>query len=201
MKMRIYASFVILTVPLLAQIPGVPKPRDAWQNPNQVISALQFSPSENVAWVESGYPYFAPRIVPLVKKVYAVNTDPRAFQGQGMLPPGVIPIVSTTSDPNVASLSLDTIILVDVLQQQLITSSIPYYLNVLAGLKPGGRLVIIDRNLPSVYPSSLVVSPADLEQLLPLIGFNLTQEFTFLPYQYFLVFQLCPCSSQATTKN
>src|SRR6201986_4878064 len=71
--------------------------RDPWHKPAQVIQALQFTGSETVAVIENGYPYFAPPILPYVKKVYAVNTNANAFQGLGKLPPGVSPIIATAA--------------------------------------------------------------------------------------------------------
>jgi arsenite methyltransferase len=203
--MRIYASLLFAATFLSAQTPPYRIPsdpvRDAWQKPDQVISALNFSATEVVAVIESGYPYFAPRIAPRVKQVYAVNTDPRAFQGRGTLPPGVSPIVGTVSDPQLSSLAVDTVIMIDVLQQQLITDRPPYYLGILAGLKPGGRLVIIDRILPSVYPSSERVTDLDLDDELPSAGFQFAQQFTFLQYQYFLIFKFFnPTSASSFNK-
>ena len=159
--------------------------RDPWQKPDQVISALNFSTSETVAVIENGYPYFPQRIAPYVKKVYAVNSDNRSFQGRGALPPSISTIVSTAGDPHIQGLSFDTVILVDVLR--LLPQRLPYYLGIAAGLKPGGRLVVIDRNLPSTRPSAL--TDQSLQNELPGAGFRLGQKFTFLPYQYFLVFQ------------
>ena len=86
--------------------------RDPWQKPALVISSLNFSTTETVVVIESGYPYFAPRIAPLVKKVYAVNSDARAFQGPGKLPPSITTIVSTKTNPGIANLKVDTVIVV-----------------------------------------------------------------------------------------
>ena len=160
--------------------------RDGWQQPDKVISALQFSPTETIAVIENGYPYFAPRIAPLVKKLYAVNADARAFQGRGALPPSISTIVSTASDPGILGYGLDTIMMVDTLVT--INQPIQYYLKAIGGLKPGGRLVIIDRILPSVIPQR-TNGPGLISQL-PGIGFSLNQTFSFLPVQFFLVFKL-----------
>src|ERR1700735_5306497 len=101
--MGIYFPFLILGAALSAQtVPSAGAeyqfPRDArrdpWQMPDQVIKALNLSSSETVAVIEEGYPYFAPRIAPLVKKVYAVNTDLRAFEGRGALPASISMILS-----------------------------------------------------------------------------------------------------------
>jgi len=160
--------------------------RDPWQMPDQVISALKFSPAETVAVIENGYPYFAPRIAPLVKKVYAVNADQRAFQGRGELPSSVSLIVAGYTNPNLAGIDADTVLMVDVLR--FLPQRSIYYLGIAAGLKPGGRLVIIDRILAATIPASARVTDVSLENELPPAGFGLLQKFNFLPHQYFIVF-------------
>jgi predicted methyltransferase len=160
--------------------------RDPWQMPDQVISALNFSPAETVAVVENGYPYFAPRIAPLVKKVYALNADQRAFQGRGKLPSSVSPIVAGYTDPNVAGINADTVLMIDVLR--FLPQRSIYYLMIAAALKPGGRLVIIDRIGAATVPASARITDVSLEKELPPAGFGLLQKFNFLPYQYFIVF-------------
>jgi hypothetical protein len=165
------------------KIPAEPE-RDAWQQPQQVISSLHFSTTETVAVIETGFPYFAQRIAPLVKKVYAVNSDARSFQGRGALPPSITTIVSTASDPKISGLNIDTVIIIDTLH--LVPQQALYYLKLIAGLKAGGRLVVIDRILPSSIPQQL--KDTDIETQLPSLGFTLGQKYTYLPVQYFLVF-------------
>jgi len=161
--------------------------RDPWQKPDQVIAALTFSPTESVAVIESGYPYFAPRIARLVQKLYAINSDSRAFQPPIPLPPSVSPVTSTTLDPHISGMNLDTVMMVNTLQW--LPQRAQFYLGIVAGLKPGGRLIIIDRKVPSVFPPALQITDTLLEAELPLAGFSLVQQFTFLQYQYFVVFR------------
>jgi hypothetical protein len=197
--MRIYFLLLILRATLSAQLVPNSSPggeykfpanarRDPWQMPDEVINALNFTSSETVAVIEEGYPYFAPRIAPLVKKVYAVNTDLRAFQGRGALPPGISTILSTSASPALSRLNLDTVIMVDSLRS--IPQRTPYYQALMAGLNPGARVVIIDRKLPAVFPAATAISDLAIKTELRLAGFRLVQSFTFLPYQFFLVFQL-----------
>ena len=168
---------------------GVPKDirRDPWQKPDVVINSLKFSPAETVAVVETGYPYFAQRVAPLVKAVYAVNSDPRAFQGPGKLPPTIKTVLSTSTDPHLPNMGVDTVILVEVLR--LVPQRLLFYISLLSELKPRGRLVIIDRNLPQVVPSTERLTDAQLQSELALVGFKVVQRVTDLQFQYFLVFQ------------
>jgi hypothetical protein len=196
--MRIFPMLLLAATTLPAQtFPGLQSQpeyqihrdpvRDSWQKPDQVISSLNFSTSETVAVIENGFPYFAQRIAPFVKKVYAVNSDPRAFQGRGALPPAITTIVSTNDDPNISGLNVDTVIMIDVLRQ--VTERLPYYQKLATGLKAGSRLVIIDRNRASVVPQSQRMTDSLIEAELPQLGMSLGQKFTFLPTQYFLVFK------------
>jgi ubiquinone/menaquinone biosynthesis C-methylase UbiE len=59
-------------------------------------------------------------------------------------------------------------------------------------LKPGGQIVMIDyqkRELPVGPPVSMKIAREDLIRQMQAAGFRVLQEHTFLPYQYFLVFQ------------
>jgi predicted methyltransferase len=168
------------------QIPRDPR-RDPWQMPDQVISALSLTATQTVAVIENGYPYFAQRIAPLVKRVYAVNGDSRAFQGRGTLPLEISPIVASTDAPGIAAASVDLVLMVDMLRW--VPRRPLYFLAILAGLKPGGRLVIVDRKLPASFPAQQQITDLGLKREMSLAGLSFSQELTFLPYQYFLVFQ------------
>jgi hypothetical protein len=161
--------------------------RDPWQKPDQVIAALNFSATESVAVIEDGYPYFAPRIAPHVAKVYAVNSDPRALSGPREKSALFTPVVSSDTDPHVSSLTVDTVILVDVLH---LLAQRDLYLQALAtSFRSGARLVIIGRKLPAVFPTASQNSSAFIKALMAGFGFRAVQEYTFLSAQYFLVFQ------------
>jgi ubiquinone/menaquinone biosynthesis C-methylase UbiE len=59
-------------------------------------------------------------------------------------------------------------------------------------LRPSGQLVMIDfhkRELPVGPPVSMKIAREDLIAQLERHGFRLAREHTFLPYQYFLVFE------------
>lgn len=187
-------SFVFFSVSAIAILAGQSLPefqiqpdplRDPWQRPDVVISALKFSSNETVAVIENGYPYFAPRIAPYVGQVYAVNTDPRAFKGRGKLPPGVSPIIGDFLDPHLARLNLDTVIMIDMLG--LLPSRPSYFTSLRAGLRKGGRLVIIDRKLPAATAGPRGISIAQVSDLVP--G-AMPISLNILPFQFVLIFNL-----------
>ena len=182
-----FSALALLTAQSLPeqQVPADPV-RDSWQKPDAVIAALNFSPTETIAVIENGYPYFAPRIAPYVKQVYSVNADPRAFTGRGAPPASVSTIVGNFQNPQLGNLKLDTVMMVDMLQ--FLPNHPSYFLLVAAGLRRGGRLVIIDRNLPNVIPASQKTSTTQIASALSAAGFGSLTTFTILPYQFFLVF-------------
>ena len=49
--------------------------RDAWQQPDRVIAALELGPAMTVADVGAGTGYFSVRIAPLVKEVIATDVE------------------------------------------------------------------------------------------------------------------------------
>ena len=69
-----------------------------------------------------------------------------------------------------------------------------YFRRVKEKLKPGGRLVIVDFRQDAVLgpPKHFRISPDQVKQELSLVGFDFVKEDTFLPQQYFLVFQATP---------
>ena len=58
-------------------------------------------------------------------------------------------------------------------------------------LKPGGQVIIVDyfkKELPTGPPPSMKIARDDVVRQMKSGGFTLSREFTFLPYQYFLIF-------------
>jgi hypothetical protein len=161
--------------------------RDAWQKPDQVIGALHFSAAETVAVIENGYPYFAPRIAPHVSKVYAVNSDPRVFQGRGAIRSGISPILSNNNDPKLSGLNVDTIVMVDLLQS--IPQPPAYYRQLTGGLKAGGRVIVIDRRLPAAHPLAQKLNEPAIRSALTAAGLTFAQQLTIVRYQYCLIFK------------
>jgi hypothetical protein len=58
-------------------------------------------------------------------------------------------------------------------------------------LKPKGEVVMIDfqkKDLPVGPPLQMKIAREDLIKQMASHGFRLTRDYTFLPYQYFLIF-------------
>jgi ubiquinone/menaquinone biosynthesis C-methylase UbiE len=172
--------------------------RDAYQKPDEVVSALGLKEGEVVADIGAGSGYFALRFARRVGesgRVYAVDISPdmilhlnRRIRDLGIA--NVVTILAPPDDPLLPPASVDRVFFCNVWHH---IEDRPAYLEVLKkALKPGGRLVIVDfhkRELPVGPPPSMKLTREEVLRAVEAAGFHLVEEHTFLPYQYFLVFE------------
>ena len=165
--------------------------RDAWQRPGQVIAALRLRPDEVVADIGAGTGYFTRRFVPVAKSVYAVDIDAALLEViTRAKPPNVIPVLASRDDPRLPPESIDTIFICDVLHH--IENRPAYYMKLRQGLRPNGRIVIVDfhkRDLPVGPPVAMKLAEKEVIDEFTRAGFRLTRHYDDLPYQYMLEFQ------------
>lgn len=165
-------------------------PRDAWQKPDKVLAALNIAPTEVVAVIEEGTGYFGLKFAKIARHVYEDDFDRLALQRASRRAPRTLStIISTPGDPKLPPGALDTIFICD--RVRFLQNRPQYYLRLLAGLKSGGRIVVVDRYkaVPPGLPSSERFSQKVITAEFQLAGFRLVQDLDILPYQYFLVFQ------------
>ena len=158
--------------------------RDDWQKPDEVIRALLLPPDAVVADIGSGTGYFAVRLARAV---------PRGREPGGGIEPDMVRYLNKRAEreslPNLASYRgdaddprlptpVDVAIFVGVYHH--IARREQYFRRVRAALKRGGRVAIID---------AFRIPPEQVKQELARAGFELAQEHSFLPDQYFLVFR------------
>jgi predicted methyltransferase len=177
-----------------AQIFDDPK-RDAWQKPHEVIQALALKPDAVIADIGSGTGYFSARFANMVPKgrVYGVDTEPdmvkylsERAKREGLN--NITAVAGAPDDPRLPE-KADLIILVDVYHH--VGDRERYFRQLQKSLKPGGRLAVIDFRMdsPEGPPKSARIEPERVKAELKQAGYALAQEHTFLPNQYFLVFQ------------
>ncbi|MBI4290944.1 MAG: methyltransferase domain-containing protein [Betaproteobacteria bacterium] len=168
--------------------------RDHWQQPERVIAALAIAPNATVADIGSGTGYFAVRLAQSVPqgRVLGIDIQPDMvhYLNERAHREGLTNLVSrlgAKDDPKLPS-PVDLAIVVDTYHH--IGGRDQYFRRVRDKLKPG-RLVIIDFRQDAVLgpPKHFRVSPEQVKQELSKIGFEFVKEETFLPQQYFLVFQ------------
>ena len=171
--------------------------RDAYQKPAEVIEALGLTPGHLVADIGAGSGYFTLRLAPKVAPgghVYAVDVNPDMVRHlNARIRDGKVPNVSTIlapADDPLLPVPVDLIVIVDVWHH--VEDQAGYLEQLKRGLRPGGRVVMIDfhkRDLPVGPPTAMKIAREDLLAQMQAHGFRLVREHTFLPYQYFLVFE------------
>ena len=173
--------------------------RDAYQKPHEVIQALDLKQGEVIADIGSGSGYFTLRFAAHVGdkgRVYGVDIDPemirhlnRRIRDAGQ--ENVQTVLAAPDDPLLRDRSIDRFVVVDTWHH---IENQPQYLSLMKKmLKPGGQVVMIDfqkKELPVGPRLAMKIAREDLIRQLEANGFRLAQEHTFLPYQYFLVFEL-----------
>jgi arsenite methyltransferase len=172
--------------------------RDAYQKPHEVIDALGLKAGEIIADIGAGSGYFTfnlARHVGAKGKVYAVDVSPDMVlhlnrQIRDTQLTNVVSILADRDDPLLPEL-VSRFFICNVWHH---IENQPKYLSMMKKtLKPDGDVVMIDfhkKELPVGPPLQARIAREDLIKQMETNGFMLTKEYTFLPYQYFLVFRL-----------
>lgn len=171
--------------------------REEWQKPDIVVELLELKPGQNVADVGAGTGYFtrrmAKRILPGGLAV-AVDIEPGFFPyiGQRALEAGqdnLLTQLALPENPRLAPAAYDLIFMCNTLHH--IEHRAEYYAWLRRGLRPGGRLAIVDFFKDMEIP----VGPKPSERLdhkilrleLESAGFAVSIDAETLPYQYILI--------------
>jgi ubiquinone/menaquinone biosynthesis C-methylase UbiE len=171
--------------------------RDAYQKPHEVVEALGLKAGEIIADIGAGSGYFTLRLAHHVGPsghVYGVDVSPdmirhlnERIRDGGLL--NVSTILARPDDPLLPQ-PVDRFVVVDVWHH---IDDQPKYLALMKKLlKPGGQVVMIDfhkRDLPVGPPLAMKISREDLIAQMETHGFRVAREHTFLPHQYFVVFE------------
>ena len=160
-----------------------------------MIRALELKPDAIVADIGAGTGYFLVRFAHMLPKgrVYGVDTEPGMVKHladrakrEGLK--NVTAVAAKPGDPRLPE-TADLIILVDVYHH--IEDRERYFRQLQNSLKAGGRIAVIDFRLDSPVgpPKSARIEPDRVKMELQRAGYALAREHSFLPNQYFLVFQ------------
>jgi len=169
--------------------------RDAWQEPEKVLDALQLAPNAIVADLGAGTGYFSVRLANRVPqgKVFAVDIEPdmlryleerKHHEHLHVLQP-------VQASPDAANLPepVDVVLVVDTYHH--IDDRTAYFAKLGQSLRPNGRLAIIDFKIdaPQGPPKEFRISAEKVTAEIEAAGYQLVATHPFLPRQYFLVFQ------------
>ena len=171
--------------------------RDAEQKPDEVIAALDLKKGETIADIGAGSGYFSFRFARKVGdsgRVYAVDINPDMIlymnrRIRDLKIKNVVTVLSVPDDPLLANASIDRFFICDTWHH--VENKTQYLSQMKKMLKPGGQVIIVDyfkKELPTGPPPSMKIARGDVVRQMKSGGFTLSREFTFLPYQYFLIF-------------
>ena len=169
--------------------------RKIWQKPDRVIESLGDLHGKTVVEIGSGTGYFSFRLAQAGARVIAADVDPRfqnyikRVKAERQLDDATIRTRLLPYDsPRLAKAEADIVLLVDVYHH--IEHRENYFEQVRAGLKPQGRLVIIDFKsiaTPDGPPLSMRMPPGQVQAELKKAGFSRFRlDSDTLPYQYVL---------------
>ena len=173
--------------------------RADWQKPEQVVEALHLKPGSAVTDLGAGTGYFSRRLAAIVGptgSVDAVDIDAGLLENlERRAATAKIENIRTRKvardDPEMAPSSADLVFVCNTYHD--LRDRVVYLRKVAAGLKPEGRVVIVDFHKSAEVPEGPALDQkVDRETVVSEFreaGFTLEREETFLPYQYFLVFK------------
>ena len=171
--------------------------REEWQKPDAVVELLGLKPGQNVADIGAGTGYFTRR---MAKKILpggvavAVEIEPgffpyinkRALDAQQ---DNIFTQLALVDNPRLAPGTYDLIFICDTLHH--IEHRAEYYAWLRRGLKPGGRVVVVDffkdMDIPVGPKPSERLAPGSLRMEFEAAGFTVRIDAETLPYQYILV--------------
>jgi len=169
--------------------------RAAWQKPDEVVAALGDLAGKTVMDIGSGTGYFSFRLAAAGAKVICGDVDERFLEhiaarkaelglSDAQMELRKLPYDSSRLAPGEA----DLVLIVDTYHH--IEDRVDYFSEVKAGLKPGGRLVVVDffkRDVPVGPPVGMKLDEQTIVDELRRAGFQQFEiDGDLLPYQYII---------------
>jgi predicted methyltransferase len=173
--------------------------RDAWQKPDEVVSALPIEHKNGViADIGAGSGYFTRRLAMRVPegRVFAVDVDSEfedylLSNREAWGTPNIETHLAHYDDPMLPKASLDLVFTANT--YAYIRDRVSYFTKVRHALKPDGRLAVIEFRPDSNPPQDMApaaqhrISVDTAKKELAEAGFELESEQSFLVHQWFLV--------------
>lgn len=167
--------------------------RDAWQEPDRVLDALDVRSAGAVVDLGAGGGYFSERLAERVGReghVVAVDIDADALAALARrFPradfPQVLVQAGTATDPGLAAASADAVLIVDAYHEFPDPGAMLGAIG--RALRPSGRLVIVDRPAAEWHPEAHAIPEERVREQVAAAGFRELDGFA-LPRQFVLVF-------------
>jgi predicted methyltransferase len=183
--------------------------REAEENPEGALDAIQLRPGMTVADIGAGVGYMTLRMARRVGpkgKVYAVDLQPQMLDGlrenaaKAKLN-NIQPVLGEVADPKLPAGQMDLILLVDVYHEFSQPQEMLRRMH--AALKPEGRLVLLeyrkeDPNVPILLDHKM--STAEVKTELEAEGFVLQTPIETLPRQHIFVLTKAAAAKAATAR-
>lgn len=154
------AMYVLYSaVATLGQLDVVEAQRDTWQRPSDVIAELNLHEGSVVADLGSGAGYFTLKLSPIVGptgKVLAVDLRKLSLsflwiRAAIRRPHNIHVVVGDPDDPHLASESVDAVLIANAYHEFANPGRMLEH--VFQSLRPGGRVLILDRSAPIEHTS------------------------------------------------
>jgi ubiquinone/menaquinone biosynthesis C-methylase UbiE len=171
--------------------------RDAWQKPDAVLQTLGVAPGMTVADLGAGTGYFSVHLAKAVGdkgKVLAIDVEPKLVDymkeraAKAHLAQ-MVAVLAPTDDPKLPAGGVDLVLIVDTWHH--IDDRLHYLAKLAAGLKPGGRVAVVDfkkGDFPVGPPDAHKLEAKAVTAEFVEAGWSLAKQWDELPYQYVLVF-------------
>ena len=168
--------------------------RDAWQQPERVIAALELGPSMTVADIGAGTGYFTVRLARAVPagRVIANDVEPdmvrylkeRAAR-EGLA--NIEVVHALPDDPKLPAGAVDRVLVVDVWHH--LGDRVAYAKQLAAGLRAGGRIAVVDFKLDAKLgpPKQHRLAPDAIVAELRAAGLSAEVVPVELPEQYIVM--------------
>jgi ubiquinone/menaquinone biosynthesis C-methylase UbiE len=182
--------------------------RDVWQQPDQVMDALNIAEGSVVADLGAASGWFTVRLARRVGpngRVYAEDIQPqmlevinRRMPRENLTYNNVITKLGTADDPRLPIGALDAVLIVDAYHEM--ESPVQLLRNAARALKPNGRLGIVEFTMDGGGPGPLMDERVDPERVIREAreaGLRLIAQPNMLRYQYMLVFEKAEKAAQS----
>jgi ubiquinone/menaquinone biosynthesis C-methylase UbiE len=181
--------------------------RDAWQMPDAIMDALGIADGSAVAEIGAGGGWFTVRLARRVGPngiVYAEDVQTQMLEAirrrvdrEGLR--NVRTVRGEAADPRLAHESVEVVLIVDAYHE--FSNPAALLTHIVAALKPGGRLGVVDFDKAGGGPGPPTEDRVEEARVIDearAAGLTLLKKETFLPFQYFLVFGRTADSSRGT---
>lgn len=173
--------------------------RAEWQMVDEIIAAVGIKEGGAIADIGGGSGYFSRPLARAVGKsgiVYCCDFATKLLdflqikaKEEGL--DNIVTVYAAEDRPMLPPKSIDMAFVCDT--NHHIENRVEYYTKLKTVLRPGGKVVIIDwhkRDQKVGPPASHNLAQEVAMQELQDAGYELVKEETFLPYQYFLIYQM-----------